>query len=510
MDEWDDRQSAGIGPAGRGSHAPLRGPISFLPLMGCLGLPVLVGAFVASGMMGGEWVAPLMIFGIPASLVLAFGLRRAAGAAAGERVQAAMGVVSEYLPIIGIFGGLGLSLLLVIKGLIHPLWMGPMIILGMPAAYSAGRIVRRALGGAAEPTGSGQAKAAPRAGARPSAPVNAPSPPESRFLRIARERGLLSRADCRRLVQWRAQRRDQGRFVTIWDGAVLEGLLDADVAEGLRAEAGELDREAIDGYTVVRKLGEGGMGAVWQAADTAGRTVALKVLSREHASARTYVTRFFREAQAAIGLRHPNLVQGLRVGEDGGLYYYAMEYVPGGSVAERIGRGGRLMPPDCLRIVTDVCRGLAYAHRQGVVHRDVKPANIMLAKDGTAKLADLGLARRIDSDATALTASAQALGTPHYMAPEQIEDARRADARSDIYSLGATWYHMLFGEPPFRGPTALDVCHKHLNSPVEFPDPVARQVPAPVQTLITRMMAKDPAERFASAAELEAALGGLR
>ena len=336
-----------------------------------------------------------------------------------------------------------------------------------------------------------------------------PTPQETRFLRIAEERKLLSPEDRRRLLEWRTEQRAQGQVTPVWDGVVLRGLLDADLAEQLRAEAGELDREVINGYTVLRKLGEGGMGVVWQAADPAGRSVAVKVLSREHASTRTYLTRFFREAQAAIALRHPNLVQGLQVGQDGGLYYYAMEYVQSGSVADRLEQEGRLAPEQSLRIVTDVCRGLAYAHKQGVVHRDVKPGNILLAQDGTAKLADLGLARRTDRDITTLTRSGQAMGTPDYMAPEQIRDPRQADARSDIYSLGATWYHMLFGEPPFRGLTALDVCHQHLNAPVAFPDPVAEQVPCAMQALIVRMMAKDPAARFAGAADLEEALRGL-
>jgi hypothetical protein len=419
-----------------------------------------------------------------------------------ERLHAALRAVADFLPIMGVVAFVGLVVQLLISGRIKPIWLVPLLVVGVPAVVLLGVGLSRALGG-------GKPGGASRPGGTTMDLPHVPSPQEARFLRMARERGLLSGTDCGRLMEWRAQKRGQGQVVAIWDGAVLQGLLDADAAEELRGEAGELDRESLGGYTVLRKLGEGGMGVVWQAADRAGVVVALKVLSPEHASTRTYVTRFFREAQAAIALHHPHLVQGLEVGQDGGLYYYAMEYVSGGSVAGRIVQSGRLTPSDSLGIVTDTCSGLAFAHQQGIVHRDVKPANILLAEDGAAKLADLGLARRVDRDVTTLTRSGRAMGTPDYMAPEQIQDARCADARSDIYSLGATWYHMLVGAPPFRGPTALDVCHQHLNAPVDFPDPVAGQVPTAMQALIVRMMAKDPAARFASAAELEAALRSL-
>jgi hypothetical protein len=423
-------------------------------------------------------------------------------AALAEQLRASLRSVANFVPIAFVFAFLGLAMQLLISGSMKPTTLMPLMLVGIPASLFLGVGLSHLLKG-----GKG-AEVLPPGGPLAARP-DAPSPQEARFLRIARERGLLSGPDCGLLVDWRAEKRAQGQVASLWDGAVLRGLLDADSAEELRGEAGDLDRESVGSYSVLRKLGEGGMGVVWLAADREGRRVALKLLSREHAAERTYLTRFFREAQAAIALRHPNLVQGIEVGQDGSLYFYAMEYVPGGSVAGRLVEAGRFTPEHSVRIVRDVCRGLSYAHGQGVVHRDVKPANIMLAEGGAAKLADLGLARRTDRDITALTTSGQTLGTPHYMAPEQIRDARQADARSDIYSLGATWYHMLVGAPPFRGPTALDICHQHLNAPVSFPDPVASQVPGPMQALIVRMMAKDPAGRFASAAEAGQALAAF-
>ena len=426
----------------------------------------------------------------------------AGGRAARRRLRAMLHEYRKFLPAVGVLAAMALICMLVLPGFLDLKWLVPLVVVIVPAALFVGVAVSGLLG-------KGKRGSEADAGRGMVDQPHPPTPQETRFLRIAEERKLLSPEEGRRLLEWREQKWAQGQVIHMWDGVVLQGLLDADSAEHLRGEAGDLDRETVDGYTVLRKLGEGGMGVVWQAADPAGRAVAVKVLSRERAAGRTYLTRFFREAQAAIALRHANLVQGLEVGQDSGLYFYAMEYVQGGSVAERLEKAGRLTPAQSLRIITDVCRGLAYAHQHGVVHRDVKPGNILLAEDGTAKLADLGLARRTDSDMTALTTSGQTMGTPYYMAPEQIRDPRQADARSDIYSLGASWYHMLVGQPPFRGLTALDVCHQHLNAPVDFPDPVAEQVPTAMQALIVRMMAKDPAARFASAAELEAALRSL-
>jgi serine/threonine protein kinase len=143
-----------------------------------------------------------------------------------------------------------------------------------------------------------------------------------------------------------------------------------------------------------------------------------------------------------------------------------------------------------------------FAHEHGLVHRDVKPSNMLVTKDGTAKLADLGLARQCDSDLTVLTHTGTGMGTPAYMAPEQITDARRADPRSDIYSLGATWYHMVTGRPPFAGATAIEVCQKHLSEPPQSPRSLRPELPRADCRTIERMLAKKPDQRFQTAREL--------
>jgi serine/threonine-protein kinase len=287
---------------------------------------------------------------------------------------------------------------------------------------------------------------------------------------------------------------------------VLQNLLEHDAAERLREEAGELNVDSVGSFMLVRKLGEGGMGSVWLATDPHDRSVAVKVLSPDRARQRPMLTRFFREGQAAIRLQHPNLVSGLELGEDGGYYFYAMEFVAGRTVRELLDEKGRMECAESAGLVRQVASALAYAHDRNVVHRDIKPGNIIVTPEGRAKLADLGLAKYLDGDLTLLTHSGAGMGTPCYIAPEQIRDAKHADARSDIYSLGATWYHMVVGHPPFTGATTLEVCHKHVNEPLVPPSDLRADVPKDVSQLIQCMMAKDPADRLQTAAELESAI----
>lgn len=234
------------------------------------------------------------------------------------------------------------------------------------------------------------------------------------------------------------------------------------------------------------------------------RQVALKVLSSELAAQSSYVERFKQEARSAASLVHANIVQVYEVGQSSGAHFIAQEYVAGQNLAEWMHRHGQVEAGRVLDILRQVAAALVKAHERGIVHRDVKPENIMLARNGEVKVADFGLARAT-TDETERTQAGVTMGTPLYMSPEQIE-GRAIDSRSDIYALGVTAYHMLAGEPPFDGETPLSVAVQHLH---KAPPPLAERAPGtppPLVALVERMMAKQPQDRFADPGELLRAL----
>ncbi len=253
-------------------------------------------------------------------------------------------------------------------------------------------------------------------------------------------------------------------------------------------------------YLLRRKLGAGGMGEVWEALDTVlDRPVAVKLLTGDGPDSRQSI----REAAAAARVNHPNAVSVYDAAECDGRWLIVMELVNGPSVARRVEEGGPLPWAEATRIARDAAAGLAAVHAAGLIHRDVKPANILLTPDGTAKVADFGLART--SSRTTLTA---VVGTPHYMSPEQCWN-ELADARADVYSLGATFYTLLTARPPFAGDTPMAVMYAHCHSPVPDPRAVCPDVPAGCAAVVQRAMAKAPADRFASADDLRAVLDAL-
>jgi len=272
-------------------------------------------------------------------------------------------------------------------------------------------------------------------------------------------------------------------------------------------------RTRIGGYEVVTKLGQGGMGAVFKATQlSVGRTVALKVLPPRLAKNKEFAARFFREAQSAAKLNHPNIVQAIDAGEADGYHYFAMEFIEGESVEHMLKTGGALPEKQVLGIARDIGRALAYAHEAGIIHRDIKPGNILVTPDGTAKLADLGLARETTSQATDLTQAGFAIGTPDYISPEQVRGETGLDGRSDIYSLGATLHHMLAGKPPFAGGSGNEVMAKHLADPIPNAHKVNPQVSMAATRIIWKAMAKTREKRYATAADMvqdiESALAG--
>jgi len=263
--------------------------------------------------------------------------------------------------------------------------------------------------------------------------------------------------------------------------------------------------KVIGGFELVSKLGQGGMGAVFQARQVSmDRLVALKLLPPALARDGNFIERFQREARASALICHPNLVQGIDVGQDeaSGLWYFAMEYVPGESLRALLRREGRLDERRALAIARDVAAGLAAAHHAGVVHRDIKPDNIMLTPGGGAKILDLGLAKT-EQDDSSLTQTGTSLGTPLYMAPEQARgELNSLNASTDLYALGATLFHLIAGHPPFEGQTSAVILAQHLTKPAPKLDQVAPETSHVTSVLVARMMAKDQDQRPASAGEV--------
>jgi tRNA A-37 threonylcarbamoyl transferase component Bud32 len=267
-----------------------------------------------------------------------------------------------------------------------------------------------------------------------------------------------------------------------------------------------LERGRLGRYEVLGKLGAGGMGAVFKARHAElGKVVALKVLPAGRMD-EVLVARFRNEVRAIGRLDHPNIVAAHDAGELGGVHFLVMDFVEGQDLARILERRGRLSVPDACEAVRQAALGLQHAFECGLVHRDVKPSNLMLARGGRVQLLDLGLARSfVEGAADTLTARGMLLGTADYLAPEQWEHAHAADTRADIYSLGCTLYHLLAGRPPFAGERHHSVLQKmraHLEAP---PAPITRlcpEVPAGLAAVLERMLAKDPAGRFQSPAEV--------
>jgi serine/threonine-protein kinase len=215
-----------------------------------------------------------------------------------------------------------------------------------------------------------------------------------------------------------------------------------------------------------------------------------------------FVERFYAEGRAAAKLNHPNIVAALDVGRHADTHYFIMEYVEGHTVHEHLVKEGPYTEADALAIVIQIARAMDHAHQAGLVHRDVKPKNILITGNGIAKLADMGLARAVSDREAAEAEAGKALGTPYYIAPEQIRGDVNIDYRADIYGLGATLYHMVAGRPPFQGPDVSAVLQKHLHEPLVPPDHVNPELTNGISEVVELCMAKDPATRYATTADL--------
>ncbi|HYX43859.1 MAG TPA: protein kinase [Acidimicrobiales bacterium] len=282
-------------------------------------------------------------------------------------------------------------------------------------------------------------------------------------------------------------------------------------------EARHIDAERVLGgrYRLVRSIARGGMAEVWEAEDEIlGRRVAVKVLHAHLAADESFLARFRREAIAAARLAHPNVVATFDTGVDDGVAYIVMELVDGHTLRQELAEHGALTPVRAIHVATQVADALDYAHRSGVIHRDVKPANILLTEDERVKVADFGIAKAAietledatgGSVANDLTQSGAIVGTAKYLSPEQV-NGEAVDGRSDVYALGVVLYEMLCGRPPFAGDTDVAVAMQHATATPLSPRQVRAGIPRPLEAIVLRAMEKSPEQRYPSAAEMHSAL----
>ncbi|MHC4202422.1 MAG: serine/threonine-protein kinase, partial [Planctomycetota bacterium] len=264
--------------------------------------------------------------------------------------------------------------------------------------------------------------------------------------------------------------------------------------------AASLEGQSLSNYRIHNKIGEGAMGTVYKATQVSmDRIVALKVLKEDLTRDRDFLRAFLNEARTAGKLNHPNVVRVHDFGDAGGTYYFSMEYVNGRTIGATLERKGKLAVARALDVTRDVASALQHAHGIGILHRDVKPQNILVDRREQVKLTDLGIARAVHDSSERRKGAI--MGTPHYLAPETAQH-RKYDERSDIYSLGATLFHMVTGRVPFEGEGSLAVITKHIHEPLPSPRDVEPGVPESVCRLIECMMAKNPALRPGSAKEL--------
>lgn len=288
-------------------------------------------------------------------------------------------------------------------------------------------------------------------------------------------------------------------------------------AKRIRKQLEERRGSQIPGYQLISKLGKGAMATVYKARQMSlDRIVAVKVLPKRLSDNPEFVERFYKEGKAAARLSHNNIVQAIDVGcAPEGYHYFVMEYVEGMTLYDimqppPVGEGRNFAEAEALDIMIQMADALAHAHQRNLIHRDVKPKNILLTAEGVAKLTDLGLARAVDDKDAAESEAGKAYGTPYYISPEQIRGDVDIDFRADIYSLGATMYHLVTGKPPFDGETPSAVMHKHLKQPLTPADHINTALSAGVGEIIDIAMAKDRDDRYQSTSDLLEDLQAVR
>src|SRR3954462_4272778 len=263
-------------------------------------------------------------------------------------------------------------------------------------------------------------------------------------------------------------------------------------------------------YEIGGVLGRGGMAEGHRGRDLRlGREVAVKVLRQDLARDPSSQVRFRREAQAAASLNHPAIVAVYDTGEDrtpqGATPYIVMEYVEGETLRDVLRREGRLSPERAMSLTADICAALDFSHRNGIVHRDVKPGNGMITPQGTVKVMDFGIARAVSDSAAMMTSTAAVIGTAQYLSPEQAR-GEGVDARSDVYSVGCMLYELVTGAPPFTGDSPVAVAYQHVREDPRLPSSINPRIPPELDAIVLKSMSKNPANRYQSAAEMRNAL----
>src|SRR3954463_10788930 len=326
--------------------------------------------------------------------------------------------------------------------------------------------------------------------------------------RVVVDMGLATRTEIDFCREQQKQASDPNQR-SLADLLVENSFITVNQAKRIRSRLEEQKSSQIPGYHLQSLLGKGAMARVYKAKQLSlDRTVAVKVLPKRMSENPEFVERFYKEGRAAARLSHNNIVQAIDVGstpED--FHYFVMEYVEGKTLYDLmqpppVGEGKSFSENEALDITIQMGEALAHAHRRGLIHRDVKPKNILLAPAGVAKLTDLGLAREKDDKHAAESEAGKAYGTPYYISPEQIRGEVDIDFRADIYSLGATMYHLVTGTPPFDGDTPSAVMHKHLKQPLVPPDHLNTSLSAGVGEIIEVAMAKNRDERYHGTEEM--------
>lgn len=324
--------------------------------------------------------------------------------------------------------------------------------------------------------------------------------------RNAVAKNLLSPRQIRECKNIQELMKKQGKEISLGEVVLNKRFLTITQIKRLRCDTeGREVFPNIEGYEIVEKIRKGGMGTVYKARQISmDRIIALKVLAPELTDDETYVKRFLTEAKAVAKLNHENIVAGIDAGLSNGYYFFAMEYINGETIHEVMHREKNLAVPFALTVTYQTTKALDHAAKHNIIHRDIKPGNIMLNHLGTVKLCDLGFAKVSNIDL--LTKKGTTLGTPYYMSPEQCRGLDDIDTRSDIYALGATLYHMLIGKVPFSGKSASEILKKHLVEDLVIPQEYRAAIGEQVCHLIERMMAKNRDERPATPEDLLAEL----
>jgi len=321
--------------------------------------------------------------------------------------------------------------------------------------------------------------------------------------RLIIEHGLAPPDEVRTcLDQWRGA--GEGRIEDLLRLLIRSDIVTRKQIKRIVADA-EQTRQAdqIPGYVLESMIGEGAMAAVYRGRQVSlDRVVAIKLLPKRHIHSADFVERFYAEGRAAAKLNHPNIVQAIDVGQAGDNHYFVMEYVDGHTVFDDLERRGRYDETEAVNIIIAIADALDHAHEMGFIHRDVKPKNIMITRQGVPKLADMGLARSVSDVELAEAEAGKAYGTPFYISPEQIRGLVDIDVRCDIYGLGATLYHMVTGQVPFDGASPSAVMQKHLRDELTPPDHVNAQLSTGVCEIIEMMLQKDREQRYANTADL--------